>query len=182
LTIGKFTQFCQSLRDSQGQQFIAAAPASTEGGTIVCVASDNTQESLVSLQQKQDMQGAVQAVCESTYGDQVKGAKNVLARLFNYRDPLSWQCFTNEQHLRVNITQATLNSYCQSQYPDSIATLPKDQVSTTAYDWTCTSDSIPYRISMDLACQYLSGNLNAIGLLNPQNFSNPNGWQCWGPS
>lgn len=187
LTIDQFTQFCQKHQDAQGQAFTAAVPASAGGGTIDCVTAGTTPqpESIVSLLQGEGfqmqppgMQGAALLVCESTYGNRMK---NGVARLFNYWDPASWQCFTHEQRLRVSITQTTLDSYCPSLYPDSSAQLTKQLPSSTAYDWNCVSDGIPYRLSMDKVCQQISTKPDAIGLLDPADFNEPNNWQCWGP-
>ncbi|HLI70674.1 MAG TPA: protein kinase [Ktedonobacteraceae bacterium] len=187
LAIDQFTQFCQKYQDAQGQEFVAAVPASAGGGIIDCVTADTTQapESIVSLLQRKGlqpptpgMQGAAQFVCESIYGNRMK---NGVARLFNYWDPASWQCFAHEQRLRVSITQTTLDSYCPSLYSDSSAILTKQLPSSTAYDWNCVSNGIPYRLSMDKVCQQVSGDPDAIGLLDPADFDNPNSWQCWGP-
>jgi serine/threonine protein kinase len=191
LTIDQFSTFCQTLQDNQGRNFIAAAPASAEGGGIVCVgqAPDNKTDTLANLLH-QSVQQAVQSVCQHIYRDQMKSAKNVLARLLNYRDPLTWQCFKNEQqlkwgedqqNLRTNVTQNDFNNhYCQSQHPGSTAML-QEQSEKTAYDWKCMLDSNPYGISVDQTCQSISGNSNAIGLLDPSKFADPNSWQCWEP-
>lgn len=186
LTIDLFTKFCQKYKDTQGQPFTAAVLASTGGGTIDCVTANTTQrlESLVSLLQREGlqtqiagMQGAVQFVCESIYGNQMK---NIIARLFNYWDPASWQCLPDEQRLKVSIKKTNLDSYCQSLLSGSSAMLANQDSNPTAYDWNCVSDGVPYRISMDVVCQQVSGNPDAIGLLDPADFNKPNNWQCWG--
>lgn len=179
LTIDDFGQFCQAYPNSN---FIGAAPASVEDGTIVCVAPDGKQEPLAKLQQKQDIQSAVQAVCQSHSWDPGKDApKNVLARLFNYWDPLSWQCFTSEKQFASQVTEGELTAYCSDTFAKSFFSSLTHNTSSTAYDWICGDGSVHYRIQMDVVCQRLTNNQHAIAVLDPKDFTHPLNWQCWEP-
>ncbi len=177
MRIDDFTLACQQKLSSSAA---TAAPASLEEGTIVCTKADGSSEPFATVEGQPDIQNSVKALCQSSSTQ----AQNVMARLFDYWDPLSWQCFQNEHQLGQDVTQGDIDTYfCNITYPDSSAIL-QGEPPFTAYNWVCQLDktTTTYRVSMDTVCQKRpGGKSDAIAMLDPKDFTDPNGWQCWGP-
>ncbi|HEY1349049.1 MAG TPA: TIR domain-containing protein [Ktedonobacteraceae bacterium] len=98
-----------------------------------------------------------------------------IARLANYYDPSSWQCYTHERDLGP-ITRY-LPGYCSEQeHPLGINT---PAANGTAYDWSCQGpQGQSVGIAITDACQWHYGR-GAFDVL--VDFRRPDGWECWGP-
>lgn len=100
--------------------------------------------------------------------------KHGVARLANYYDPSSWQCYTHAQY--IGPITMKLYAYCsQEGYSGSNTPLSGE----TAYDWFCQG---PHRqqigIAMTDACQWLYPERAAFDVL--VDFRRTDGWECWG--
>lgn len=108
----------------------------------------------------------VDSACKWQYSN-----SGAAARMLNYNNPNSWQCFTNAQKLGM---ASNLNGYCQS-IGDSSALL----TGSTAYSWVCVTPSGQHvGIWVDSACQWQYNISGAIARV--ADYFNPNSWECWG--
>jgi TIR domain len=101
---------------------------------------------------------------------------DVIARLADFNDPASWQCYAHEQRLGGIVNH--LNDYCKSRYNTDLAPI----IRTTAYDWYCLDQqNNPIGIAITDACQwyYPSHSTDAFDRL--VNYFQPDGWECWAP-
>jgi serine/threonine protein kinase len=141
--------YCQSIGDSS---------ASLDGSTAYnwnCVTPGGQHVGI-------NMDG----VCQWQYSD-----SRAVARMLNYNDPNSWQCFTNARKLGL---ASNLNGYCQS-IGDSSALL----TGSTAYSWVCVTPSGQHvGIWVDSACRWQYNMSGAIARV--ANYFDPNSWECWG--
>ncbi|TMC18651.1 MAG: hypothetical protein E6J34_16580 [Chloroflexi bacterium] len=172
LTPEHFRTYCQSQHDSHNQPFTDMIP-SLDTQTITC--RSNNGETL----QLSTQNGSVNQVCTMLQPN----SKHTLARLFR-NGYWTWQCF-QEQHLLLDITKPVpstrsipLNSFCAST-GGSLVLMPKHDGPPNAYDWSCKQGTDLLPISMDIACQQVTG--NPFALANLVDHSKPDSWQCWGP-
>jgi hypothetical protein len=98
-----------------------------------------------------------------------------VARLANYLDPSSWQCYTHERDLGP-ITRY-LPRYCSEQEHYLGSNIPA--ANSTAYGWFCRGpQGQPVSIAIADVCQWHYPGLGAFDVLT--DFSRPDGWECWG--
>lgn len=174
LTLRNFQTYCESQQNSH-KQFFTDARISSDGQTITCRSDDGETLSLST------QNGKVNQVCAMLYPN----AKVPLARLFRYTDATSWQCFRDEQLLstitKVDFAtnQVPLNSYCAS-IGASAELVPEPNQPANAYNWQCKQGTASLPLTMDIACQYVTGNPLALGVL--VDHSDPASWKCWGPN
>jgi TIR domain len=111
-----------------------------------------------------------QKVCRWQY-DQ----STAIARLADYYDPASWQCY--KQEARLGGITKYLDRYCQFKGYTGIYL----NVKKTAYDWYCRDqDNQQISIAITDACQWHYNRKDAFDRLT--NFDDPsNGWECWAP-
>ena len=114
-----------------------------------------------------------QKACQSQYPAFDHG----VARLADYYDPSSWQCYTHEK-LLGSITPY-LDGFCKHE---GYAGSNTPSSTGTAYDWYCLGqDGHHISIAITDACQwhYPAHAKDAFDVLN--NFNKPDGWACWAP-
>ncbi len=100
---------------------------------------------------------------------------DVLARLADYYDPSSWQCYVHEKELGNIATPENMNNFCKLLGNKGVM-----QIGTTAYDWQCVpSSGIPVGLSMANACQWFYHRQDAFDRLVA--FNKLSGWECWAP-
>jgi hypothetical protein len=93
---------------------------------------------------------------------------NAIARVANFYDPNSWQCWTSASLLGG----MDLNGYCRFKNYDTAR-----PIGTTAYDWRCvTSSGALVGIDTPSVCkwQYSGWPIDRF-----DNFYDRNSWQCW---
>ena len=174
LTLKDFQTYCQSQQNNQKQPFTDAS-VSSDGQTVTCTSPNNGERLSLSTQN-----GKVNEVCAKLHPD----AKLTLARLFRYTDPTSWQCFQEERFLAAITKQipstkkVPLDSYCVGIGASAVL-VPESNKPANAYDWHCKQGTNYLPLTMDVACQDVTGNPLAIGIL--VDHGDPSSWQCWGP-
>lgn len=136
---------------------------------ILCEKLDNTKVTA-------HMSILPEKVCQAQYSGY--SLSDGIARLTDYYDPSSWQCYKHVTKLG-GITKY-LDTYCHNVKGYAGATpLPAHP---TAYDWSCQgTDNQPQSIAITDACQwkYPPYGTSAFDVL--ANFNDPNGWECWAP-
>lgn len=101
---------------------------------------------------------------------------DVMARLADYYDPSSWQCYVHEEKLGPIATPENMNNFCKFLKDKGAV-----QTGTTAYNWQCVSpsDRIPVGVAMASACQWFYHRQDAFESLIA--FDHLSGWECWAP-
>jgi hypothetical protein len=160
--------FCQTQGYSHGE------PTPSDISAITCVSpfESNTSYSYKDFAEK---------ACNAQY----PGLDNLTARLSDYYDPSSWECFKDIEKIEIVKNQPfsltagdNLDRFCR----DSLHStgLQKNVQRKTAFEWQCqNADGNLIGISVTDACRYLTGDQNAFDRL--ASFSDPNGWECWRP-
>jgi hypothetical protein len=146
--------FCQSEGYQEFQLHTPYDPY-----TLSCIAPAKSAMSFTPLQ-----------ACE-----QKAQTTDVMARLADYYDPSSWQCYVHEKELGNIATPENMNNFCKLLGNKEVM-----QIGTTAYDWQCVpSSDIPVGLSMANACQWLYHRQDAFDRLVA--FNKLSGWECWAP-
>jgi len=130
-------------------------------------------------------------LCQDTY----KGVSDVTARLADYYDITSWQCYGHAQLLgtlaKGGSAATNINQYCQSINYASVANNQR----TTAHDWKCVAwtSTVKHQYPLTIGQAFLAG-LSVTDACNMiykdqlkgapvmdriVDFNSSEGWQCW---
>ncbi|MBA2394290.1 MAG: hypothetical protein H0V70_16295 [Ktedonobacteraceae bacterium] len=97
-----------------------------------------------------------------------------IARLADYYDAASWQCYAHGQKLGGIVNY--LDSHCKYRYNTGRAPIARN----TAYDWECLDQhNKPVGIAITDACQWYYKQHSTDAFDRLVNFSRPDGWGCW---
>jgi predicted outer membrane repeat protein len=158
--------FCQTKGYSHGE------PWSEDLSHLVCASS-------FSVQDNSQLNVLAKEACAMRYHGKFTDKRSITARLYDYYDLSSWECYRDvEQITTINLTALNWDQFCKAHGLEK-GLLPNKR--QTAYDWECqNTDGTPLGISVTDVCRSLTKDPNAFDRL--ARFDDPNGWECWRPA
>ena len=155
-------RYCKNKDENKNQAY--ASSGATNSEHLYCVNGASKRVPVLPL-----------AICKAQYSNVVT------ARLADYYDMTSWQCYTNVRFKGYIAAGDKIDRFCKSLGYMGLAKTPIQ----TAYDWGCAHPGVPgihpsafvVGFSVTDACAFTYNMKNMMDRLG--SYEKPRSWECW---